>query len=549
MKITRERPCQRRHHRLTAPLYVKLNGLDASRAHDWSINGLGLDMKQSPLPRINDTATVGLILSFQGYDISFEARALVTRVDEKSGLVGYQFSELSERSCDLLTYFSEDLIRGRMGTVEDSICRIDVPVTPISTKPTTSHISETPIRRLPLKTLCFATLYILAGIFVFSYVAILIYSNFMRLEVASSVVSTQLQTLKMPVDGVIRHINYEVGAHVKAGDEILRISDFKLESQINGAKIRVEVAQKAIWRMKQQHLIEAERLKLYQIVNRTDKNIAEARLASLRQALSAADAHFVRITRLRKSGTATVAQYELAHKAQTQAAGAVREAELLLEKNTAMAVASDRRHYNHKEFTTDLDLLALDMEMAYSTLEMEVKKLEQLDKIKERLVLRAPFDGRIVNLYQAAYTTVTRNEPLLLIEKDNDIAITAYLNQKEVLEIGLNDKAKVFIPALNIHLPAIVTKIDRSSLYLNKSNTHYTWHDKKDRTASVILSLQAGQAYTHHIQAGLPVVVIFDRRETSDIWAKIKGTISPQQNQAATATIGARIGGGQDEDI
>ncbi|MBL4800949.1 MAG: PilZ domain-containing protein, partial [Emcibacter sp.] len=237
MKITRERPCQRRHHRLTAPLHVILGEKEPVLAKDWSVNGLGVFVNESPLPDIGDEQTIGITLSFQGYDISFEVEVRVQRVDEKTHCVGFQFVALPERSCDLLKYFSEDLIRGRMGTFEDSICRIDVPVTPISTKPTTSHISETPVRRLPLKTIGMAIIYIVTGVFVFSYVALLIYSNFMRMEIASSVVSTQLQTLKMPVDGVIKYINYEVGATVKAGDEILRIKDLKLERQINSVKL------------------------------------------------------------------------------------------------------------------------------------------------------------------------------------------------------------------------------------------------------------------------------------------------------------------------
>jgi len=536
MKITRERPCQRRYHRLTAPLHVVLDGQEAILATDWSVGGLGLEIKENNLPKVGLETTVGVILSFQGYDISFNADVIVVRVDTGSQLIGCQFVALEERSRDLLNYFSADLIRGRMGTFEDSICRIDVPVTPISTKPPTSHISETPVWRLPLKTIFMATFYILAGILVFSYVALLIYSNFMRLEVPSSVVSTHLQTLRMPVDGVIKHINFEVGTHVKAGDEILRINDLKLENQINAAKIRIETAQKDIWRMKQKHKIDVERMKLYRIVNRTDKNIAEARLSAKREALNAADAHFIRIKKLKENGIVTIAQYEMAHKSQIQAVAAVREAEFILEKDAAMDVASERRHYNHKEFTTDLDMLTLDLEMAYSTLEMEVSKLERLDKIKAKLVLRAPFDGRIVNLYQTAYSNVVRNAPLLLLEKDNDISITAFLNQKEVLEIGLQDTAKVFIPALNIHLPATVVKIDRSSLSLNKSNTHYTWHDKKDRTAAVILSLRADVQSASYIHAGLPVVVIFDRRETSDIWARIKGIMGyfPKSNIQAT---------------
>jgi len=531
MKTIRERPCQRRHHRLTAPLYVIFEDAEPLQAEDWSIGGLGVKLTTvENIPALGDKVPFALVLSFQGYDIRFDVTGEVMRRDEDNHFIGVQFYELSERSEDLLTYFSEDLIRGHMGTVEDSICRIDVPVTPISTKPTTSHVSETPVKRLPVKTIVMSTIYIVVGLMVFGYLGLLGYSNVMRLEVATSVVSTELQTLKMPVDGIIRPVKFEVGARFNAGDEILKIDDLKLQSQISAAQLKVEAAQKALWRTQQQHRIETERMKLYRIVNKTDKNIADARLSSLRSALKAADAHYLRLKKLKKSGAVTLYKYEEARQSQARAAAAVREAELVVEKNTAMEVASDRRHYNHKEFVTDLDMLSLDLEMAYSTLELEMRKLSQLEKMKEQLVIRAPFDGRIVNLYQAANSNVVRNDPIFLIERADDISVTAFLNQSEILEVGLYDQAKVFVPALDRHFPAVVSKIDRSSLFLNKNASGYTWRDGKERTAAVTLKLSAGNDLSAYITAGLPVVVIFDRRGTSDIWSSIKGIVGGQSD-------------------
>ena len=299
MKIERERPCQRRHLRLTAPLFVTF-GEQKLRAKDWSLGGVGLAGVKGRLPKVGRKFNLHMMLPFQGYDISFEVEAEVVRTVKKDALIGFQYVELPERSYDLLSYFSEDLIRGQMGTIDDSICRIDVPVTPISTKPSTDHISETPIRRLPIRTILMSTLYILIGLLVFSHTALLIYSNFMRLEISSSVVSTQLQTLKMPMDGVIRMINFSEGERVKAGDKIFQIGDLKLDRQINAAKLRIEEAKNTVWQVTQKHKIEAERLKLYQIVSKTDKNIAKARLSSFREALKSADAHYLRIIKLRK---------------------------------------------------------------------------------------------------------------------------------------------------------------------------------------------------------------------------------------------------------
>lgn len=531
MKIERDRPCQRRHLRLTAPLFVTFEG-QKIRAKDWSLGGIGLAGVKGRLPKTGSKFNLHMMLPFQGYDISFDVEAEVVRTDKKETLIGFQYVELPERSYDLLSYFSEDLIRGQMGTVDDSICRIDVPVTPISTKPSADHISETPIHRLSIRTIAMSVLYIVIGLLVFTHTAILIYSNFMRLEISSSVVSTQLQTLKMPMDGVIQMINFSEGERVKAGDRIVQIDDKKLNRQINAAKLRIEEAKSTVWQVTQKHKIETERLKLYQIVSRTDKNIAKARLSSLREALKSADAHYTRIVKLRKADVVTINEVEEAKKLQTSAAAEVKEAELLLERDSAMSEASSRRHYNHKVFITDLDMLAVEMEVAYSALKVEVQKLQYLDEVKAKNVIRAPFDGRIISLYLTSYSNASRNEPLVLLERDNPTAVTAYLNQKEILEVGLNDEAKVFIPALNRHILARVIKVDRSSLNLNKNATHYTWQDDKDRTAAVTLDLQLSDVDAGQIRAGLPVVVIFDRRETNDIWSTIKGFVGGKEERS-----------------
>ncbi|MBL4906401.1 MAG: biotin/lipoyl-binding protein [Sneathiella sp.] len=529
MKIIRERPSQRRHHRLTARLLVNFDNLEPVSTIDWSLGGLRLPTVPGLSLSAGSQYTVCLTLSFQGYNISFDAEIEILRIDENDGNIAASFVELSERSEDLLKYFSEDLIRGSMGTVADSICRIDVPVTPISTKPTTSHMTETPVRRLPIKTIIMSCLYILIGVSVFSYVGILIYSNFMRLEIASSVVSTHLQTVKMPVDGIVRQINYVQGQTVAQGHRLAIIEDVKLEQKIKTAALDVEISKKNIWQKREKYRIETERMKLYKIVSKTETSIAKAHLASLKEGLRAADAHLIRISKLIKKGVATNSQLDVAKTEQSRLASEVRVAELTLQQNTAMESASDRRHYNHKSFVSDLDMLAVEMEMGYSDLKIAMQKLYQLENTKNNLIMRAPFTGRVAAIYLASDSRLTRNDPLLLLEKTGDTTVTSFLNQSEIMEVGLHDEATVFIPALNRNIPAIVRKIDRSSSYLNKNMTNYTWHDEKERTAAVTLNLQVEGLLASHITAGLPVVVIFKRRVVSDIWASIVSVFKSAQ--------------------
>lgn len=521
MRIVRERPCQRRHHRVTAPLHVTFGCGAKYRSHDWSLSGIRVDDFEGPLPAVGDSAKLLLELPFQGFDISFDVEATAARVLEDSRSVAFEFENLTERAHDLMSHFIQDLIRGKMGTIEDAICRIDVPVTPISTEPDPNPTEGTEIRRWPIKTIVMSTLYLVIGFLVFGYIGILLYSNVMRLEVQSAVVSAPLQTVKMPVDGIVRPVRFVEGAYVRKGEEIARIDNLRLAGRIGDAEIKHIEAKEALWRTEQRFRVEKERLKLYQIINRTDRDIVVARIEALKSALAAADAHLARTRTLSKKGHATAAALDEASNRQTKAAAALREAELELERATAMDAVSGRRHYNHKEFVTDLDMMAIDVSEARGKFETTAMQLHALQAMQERQVIRAPFDGRIVTLFQSGDSNVLRDEPLLVLERDSDLTITAFLDQEEILEVGLNDEAQVFLPALGRHISAQVVAIDRSSAFVDGESGRYTWRGTSERTAAVSLKIRREGLETSQIHAGLPAVVIFDRRLTSDIYSRI----------------------------
>ncbi|MCJ8324633.1 MAG: PilZ domain-containing protein [Rhizobiales bacterium] len=522
MKIMREKASQRRHHRLNAPLTV-LFKQQAYLVHDWSIGGLSVYIDSAKGPQVGKHFDAKLSLPFQGYDIQFDVELSVVRFDKIASLAGFEFVNLSERSTDLLSYFSEELIRGHMGSFEDSICRIDVPVTPISTQPTTSHISETPIRRLPFRTIFMTIIYVIFGLAIFGYLGILFYSNFLRLEVTSSVISTEMRTLKMPVDGIVNAVHLKIGDQFDSGQQIFGYADAKLEKQIEQMNLNISQAQKNLWRMKQKHNIEQQRMSLYQIVSRTDRSITEAKLAAARVVLSAADAKVIRLQKLHLSNSALHSSYENAVAEQAEAASRVKQTELLLEKNTAMEAASSRRYYNQIEFVTDLDLLTIDLEMAYNHLKVELEKLDILQDIKSNTIIKAPFRGRVTQVYHASLGKVAKNEPILLFERSDQISVTAFLTQKEILQISLNDTANIYIPAINKNIPAIVTRIDRNSLFLNNTSTHYVWRDDKARSGAVILTLNMTDIHEKTINTGLPVVAIFNRKSTSNLWSSLSG--------------------------
>lgn len=519
--ISREKPCQRRHHRLSAPLYVSIDGGKEQLADNWSLGGLHLDGVSGVLPVLGQDLSLTLILPFQGYDISFATQAAVVRVIIESRGLFLEFTDLSERSFDLMNHFVEDLIRGKMGTIDDTICRIDIPVTPISTSPTPNPGENIPIKRLPVKSILMSLFYIILGLFVFSYLAVIFYSKFFILEVSSSVISSKIQMINMPADGLIQPVNFSLGRKIRAKDEIFRIENNQLLIKIENKKSDIKRIQGKLQEEKEKYRIEGERMKLYQIVSDTDKKIIQAQLAGKKEELKSADENLIRMNKLYRNDVISLKAFDDARQKQLKIVYQVQELSAKLAQVGAMQVASLRRHYNHKEFTADLDMKAVELQSVYRELEIAQQQLDYLNKMQFKQVVLAPYDGKIVTIYQQAYSTVARNEPILLFEERGNIKATAYLNQQEILQIGLNDSATVFIPALNLNITAVVIKIDRNSLLINKKEMRYEWHDEKERTAMVTLKLNLEAGGDENIRAGLPVVVIFNRHSISSIFSKL----------------------------
>ena len=149
VRVRRERPDQRRHHRVTAPLFLRVGDDGPTvRATDWSLGGLRVDNyphrpagnRQRDRYR-DDAALPGLrhLVHRQGQASSASPRI--------SSSFAVEFTEIGERELELMHHFIEDLVRGAMSEVADSIQRIDVPITPVSTDPGSQVLGDRSSRK------------------------------------------------------------------------------------------------------------------------------------------------------------------------------------------------------------------------------------------------------------------------------------------------------------------------------------------------------------------------------------------------------------------
>ena len=241
VKVRRERPDQRRHHRVTAPLYVEVGGVDM-RAADWSLGGLRVENFPGELPGTGAEITLNLTLPFQGFDVTFKVEAEVVRTNPQTGMFAVRYTQIGERERELMQHFIEELIRGSMVDVEDTIQRIDVPVTPASLQPDLPKAADklVPVSRWPAKTVVMSAFYLCAGALVFGYAGVIGYTNFFRMEVESAVITAPVEALVAKSDGVVEVADLKPGTEVKANQEIARLIDGEIEREIEFAEIAVQ---------------------------------------------------------------------------------------------------------------------------------------------------------------------------------------------------------------------------------------------------------------------------------------------------------------------
>ena len=241
MHITREKACQRLHHRVATPLNLYHDG-HSYTAVDWSLGGFRVsnwDRWNNDL-KLGDPLSWKFELPFQGFMIAFDVVAQVVRIDSQTGHFACQFIDLDQRQTELMNHFIEQLIRGAMTPLKDTILRIDSPVTPVSTEPNASPLTELPASRIPARMLMMSLLYLGLGMGLLSLLTITVYENFLSLKVSTAATSTPMESIVSMVDGRITQVSSAIDRPLAEGTPLLTIESPQLTKQIADSKTAIE---------------------------------------------------------------------------------------------------------------------------------------------------------------------------------------------------------------------------------------------------------------------------------------------------------------------
>jgi len=511
MKITREKPCQRRHHRVSTPLELQIDG-GIYNAADWSLGGFrlgGWDRKDC----CNGTL-IGCYfkLPFQGFDIAFEVNARIVRVDIESCQMAAQFDDLSERQIELMSHFIEDLVRGAMSPVEDTILRIDSPVTPVSTKPDPSPADEVPIKRWPTKLIVMSSLYVTVGLALFLYIFFILYSNFFSLEVESGVVAAPIERIISTTDGRITEVSVELDHLVRQGDDLMVLEDASIEEQISLAQIDIERSRALLAAKREELALEQEKLNDYRNFAYNKLEEAKAYHASMVKQSALADKNLSRYSQLYKKKLIAKKTFDETLSKQIRLAGELALAVIELKtRRDAIASLKHGRYFTGERLEGQSKEIKAEVERLMQEVTLSTQTVVALYERRDRLNIKAPSRGRVIEMVKSAGSSTKRGETIALFERDEQRVIEVYLTQDEVISVKLAHPARVYFPSLDISVNSVVAAIDRTEGFLHEKESRYSWRASEDRTAKVTLKFVG--LSTLNIRAkftpGLPAIVVF----------------------------------------
>ena len=502
----REKPSRRFHHRITAPLHVKLPNGSSLNAHDWSIAGLRVDDWPGELPERGDFLEVELCLPFQGFNIGFMATLEVLSTRVPSRTVAGRLHELGERERDLMAHFLDEIVRGTMTEIDETIARIDVPVTPISTMPDPNPIDQIPVHRWPIRSVLMSLFYIFAGILVFGYSGILLYSNLFMLEIRSAVVSAPLETTRALSDGHIVSIRVRENDFIERNKIAITVRDVNLNNRTNN--IRSEIRR--------------HKNSLKTLQNTIEKRQNEAIFQIMRLSIQHA-----RLQEKRRNGTpgsglslAKIGNYSLINKQLGDVDSKLSSWRLIVVRNRSFLNLLEGRPDKPVSTSQSFHPLEKHIIEVKDKLKKSKDTLRWLKDKAKRLHIRAPFNARINRILRLDGSTILKGDPLIVFEPAQPRQIHAWLNQNDILEIAEGSTASVFLPLNQLRFEAIVTRVNRTQGYLDETNARYRWRDPTDLAAQVNLEIPI-EVEQSLLQPGMPAIVLFDRANTNSVFHDI----------------------------
>lgn len=481
---------------------------------DWSLGGCRVSFV-GDFPEVGSEHTLNCSLAFQGFEITLKVEARVVRQEPERRELAFCFTDVGERETALLQHFVEDLIRGKMSTVADTIVRIDTPVTPVATTPDPNPIKAVPVRRWAWKQFLFVSFYLVLGAVVFGYIALYFYALMFQMEVTSAVVSSERAVVTSPVAGQVNKVDFAVGATISAGAPLVYLENTILTRNLRVA--RAELAETEAELAEAQSVLagEEEKAKGYDLVARNNVRQAETQLEKLQLANKNAQLKVERMRKLTQKGLALADDLEAAELELKAVLSEYERKKIHIQELKQLIKNGDAtRLFTGNGFAGRLSETKARISRLRRELTYKKDALQELEQVEPNTIVRAPFDAVVMTQNATVGSPVKLGEPLFVLEGVGTERVTAFVSQDEASQLLNGSIANVFVPSEQRWIEGIVSEVDRTDGFVDEVTEAFRFRAPDAKSAKVTLEFRAPQT----LQSGTPVIVYFHRHRNNRVW-------------------------------
>lgn len=523
--VKREIACQRRHFRISAPISIRFSDTQKTfKTDNWSMGGFCLrDINTQCAENTLLKATV--LVAFGEFHIDFETEIRVVRSDPENKILAAEFVDLSPAHKELLKHFSDALVTGQMTSVEDTIQRMDVPVSLVSEKPDKPKTATVDNgKSKSRKTLMVSGFYVLLGVGVATYALNTLYTNVFKLEVDSATIVGNENLIRSPISGTIDKVYVDVGDQVDRASALLYVRDDSTLESIDLARLQVNEAESDLQQKQQLLTSQLEKMQTYKQFGSDVLRMREARTQSLREKLALAEKRYARTEKLAAQNLYSddlldrIAEEVITLKSDLKVA--------LAEQNiaeNAIAEIDNGRYFTDNRLEGQVDELKTAVEAAQARVALEKQRLTIMENRRARLEVSAPVDATVASLFTAEHQLIEKGQPLLVLEREGEKSVDAFVSAKDFEKVSIDKPVKVILAGKSKTLDAFITRVDRNPV--TDASIAGELHAEGDFTPPVKVSLRFAENYkdTRNIPSGLPVKLLFSRQSLNQTLASVKG--------------------------
>lgn len=226
-------PEQRRHQRVTAPLFVIWSGR-RMKTTDWSLGGLRIDNLPGDLPSIGDEIRLKLALPFRKFEVAIVVGAEVVRTTGDLGMIAVRFSEVGARERELMTHLLDEVVRSPAIIEGDAVRHGEVSdAQPASTSDDNS-LKPVPNHYWPTKHQVATGICAVIGLVLSGYVAMLSYAALIAKSVPIGFIPAPVATAAAAAlaEGYIDRPEVRPNGSIMMGERAGRPVDGHLQREI-----------------------------------------------------------------------------------------------------------------------------------------------------------------------------------------------------------------------------------------------------------------------------------------------------------------------------